>query len=127
MLVPIVLIIPALIAGLSLWYNWGPLWPALAIVLAGAMLALVLDYRRALRFGLLGAVVGLITCPALLLLNRSDWYLFITWITSVMVLAALLVPLVLLPDEKPEQRAQVQPAEVEAVERLGAAGPMSSD
>ena len=99
MLVPIVLAAPAAIAGLSLWFDWGPQWPGLAIVLAGWLLALVLDFSRALRFGLIGAVVGLLTCPLLLLLDQPAWYLFATWILGVSALPALLIPLLLNPPE----------------------------
>lgn len=99
MLVPIVLAAPAAIAGLSLWFDWGPQWPGLAIVLAGGLLALVLDFRRALRYGLMGAGVGLLTSPLLLLLGHPAWYLFVTWILAAGVLPALLVPLLMNPPE----------------------------
>jgi hypothetical protein len=99
MLVPVVLAAPALTAGLSLWFDWGPQWTALAIVLAVALLALFLDYRRALRYGLVGAGAGLITCPLLLLLGSPAWYLFVTWIGTAMVLPALLVPLLFDPPQ----------------------------
>jgi hypothetical protein len=123
MLVPIVLAAPALISGLSLWFDWGPQWPALAIVLAGATLALMLDYRRALRCGLVGAGAGLLTCPLLLLLGNPAWYLFVTWMTSAIVLPALLIPLLFAPPElakAPYQSPPMTQVDAETAEQLAA-------
>jgi len=115
MLVPVVLAAPALVAGLSVWFDWGPEWPALAIFLAGVALALALDPRRALRGGLIGAGIGLITCPVLLLLGQPDWLLFAIWIGGAVALAALLVPLLFGAPTRPSaSRYPHQPAQRDA-------------
>jgi hypothetical protein len=131
MLVPILLAAPAVLSGLSLWFNWGPQWPAFSIVLAGACLALVLDFRRALRFGFFGAWVGLATCPVLLLLlDHPVPYIFVTWIASAIVVPALLIPLLVNPAERSgaEQRASsTAHSDAEALNRLGAPPRAGSD
>lgn len=107
MLVPIVLAAPAVIAGLCLWFDWGPQWPGLTVVLSGVLLALVLDYRRALRYGFFGILAGLATSPLLLLLGYSDWYLIATWVIGISVVPALLVPLMMTPTQQPNERSYI--------------------
>lgn len=123
MLVPIVLAAPALTAGLSLWFDWGPQWTALAILLAATLLALFLDYRRALRYGLAGAAAGLITCPLLLLLGAPAWYLFAIWILAATALPALLAPLLFNPAppaQGPPATQQMAQTDAETLEKLAA-------
>ena len=126
MLVPIVLAAPALVSGLSLWFDWGPLWPAISLLLAAALLALALDFRRALRCGVIGAAAGLATCPALLLVGHPGWSIFAAWITGAIVLFALVAPLLLAPPGRAEAQQQpvesLAPAEAETLEQLAAIG-----
>ena len=123
MLVPIVLAAPALTAGLSLWFEWGPQWTALAIFLAAALLALSLDHRCALRYGRFGAAAGLLTCPLLMLLNNPAWYLFVIWVLAAAALPALSAALLFDPPQQahaqPATHAMVQ-ADAETLEQLAA-------
>lgn len=123
MLVPIVLAAPALVSGVSLWFDWGPLWPAVSILLAVASLALALDYRRALRCGAAGALVGLLTSPLLLLLGSPGWPLFGAWIASAVSVSALVTPLLLAPPALSGAQQHVQSmtqADAETLEQLAA-------
>jgi hypothetical protein len=122
MLVPIVLAAPALVSGVSLWLGWGPEWTALSILLAAAVLALVLDFRRALRYGTFGAGAGLVTSPLLWLLGASAWYFYVTWITGAMVLPALLAPLLFAPSphSTTPQTQRMAQVDAETLEQLAA-------
>jgi hypothetical protein len=124
MFVPAILAVPALVSGLSIWFQWGPDWFALSIAVTGAVLALVLDCRRALRWAFLGAGLGVATCPLLLLLDKPAWTLFAWWIAGMALIPALLVPLLWSPAPSPSVRRSSRkptPAESEAaLERLAA-------
>ena len=123
MLVPIVLAAPALVSGVSLWFDWGPQWPVVSLLLAVASLALALDFRRALRCGAAGAFVGLLTSPLLLLLGSPGWPLFGAWIASAIAVSALVTPLLLTPagTSGAQQHAQsMAQADAETLEQLAA-------
>ncbi|MFN8464397.1 MAG: hypothetical protein U0X20_02555 [Caldilineaceae bacterium] len=94
MLVPAILIVPAFISGISIWNSWGPHWLLVSIAVTAALLALLIDYQRAVRWALVGVLLGFVTSPILLFLPRWDWALFAWWIIAVALLTAFLVPLV---------------------------------
>jgi hypothetical protein len=93
MLVPVILIVPAFISGISIWNSWGPHWLLVSIAVTAALFALLIDYRRAVRWALVGLLLGLVTSPVLLLLPHWDQALFAWWIIAVALLTAFLVPL----------------------------------
>jgi hypothetical protein len=93
MLVPAILIVPAFISGISIWNSWGPHWLLVSIAVTAALLALLIDYRRALRWALVGFLLGVVTSPVLLLVPHWDRALFAWWIIAVALLTAFLVPL----------------------------------
>jgi hypothetical protein len=93
MLVPAVLAAPALISGLSIWFDWGPDLLLLALAAATAVLAALVDHTRALRWALIGGALGAITSPLLLLQPDHSWTLFAWWLACFALAAALLVPL----------------------------------
>ena len=70
MLVPAILIVPAFISGISIWNSWGPHWLLVSIAVTAALLALLIDYQRAVRWALVGILLGLVTSPILLLLPQ---------------------------------------------------------
>jgi hypothetical protein len=94
MFVPLILFVPALVSGLSIWNQWGPQWLLLSIALAVALLAVMVDFRRAWRWALVGGALGLVTSPLLLLFARPDWTGFGWWIAIPALMTALIVPLV---------------------------------
>lgn len=93
MLVPATLVVPAFISGISIWNSWSPHWLLISIAVTAALLALLIDYRRAVRWAVVGIFLGLLTSPALLLVPRSDRALFAWWIIAAALLTAFLVPL----------------------------------
>jgi hypothetical protein len=94
MFVPLILFVPALISGLSIWNQWGPHWLMLSLAAAAALLAVLIDFGRAWRWGLVGAALGLITSPLLLLFAQPNWTGFGWWVAVATLLTALIVPLV---------------------------------
>ena len=93
MLVPAILVVPAFISGISIWNSWPPHWLLISIAVTAALLALLVDYRRAVRWAVVGIFLGLITSPVLLLFPRADRALFAWWIMAVALLTAFLMPL----------------------------------
>ncbi len=93
MLVPAILVVPAIISGISIWNSWSPHWLLISIAVTAALLALLVDYRRAVRWGVVGMLLGLISSPVLLLFRGSDKALFAWWIMAVALSTAFLVPL----------------------------------
>lgn len=93
MLVPAILVVPAFISGISIWNNWSPHWLLISIAVTAALLALLVDYRRAVRWAVVGIFLGLITSPLLLLVPQADKALFAWWIIAVALLTAFLLPL----------------------------------
>jgi hypothetical protein len=127
MVVPALLAVPAFVSGLSIWNHWGPQWLALAGAATIAILALIVDHERALRWALVGAVVGLITSPILLLLQNATWEWLGWWVTAATLSAALLVPLLWgmsspTPNPLPPRKPHAKDAEG-ALERLAATLP----
>jgi hypothetical protein len=131
MVVPALLAVPALVSGLSIWNHWGPQWVALACAATIAILALIVDMERALRWALVGAAVGLVTSPVLLLLPSATWEWFGWWVTGAALGAALLVPLLWgmsspTPNPLPPRKAHGSDAEG-ALERLAATLPQRAN
>ncbi len=93
MLVPAILVVPAFISGISIWNSWSPHWLLISIAVTAALLALLIDYRRAVRWAVVGIFLGLITSPVLFLFPLADKALFAWWIIAVALLTAFLVPL----------------------------------
>jgi hypothetical protein len=127
MVVPALLAVPALVSGLSIWNHWGPQWVALAGAATIAILALIVDIERALRWALVGAAVGLATSPVLLLLHNATWEWFGWWVTGAALGTALLVPLLWgmsspTPNPLPPRKPHGNDAEG-ALERLAATLP----
>jgi hypothetical protein len=94
MFVPLALLVPAVISGLSIWNDWGPHWLMLSIAATAGLLALLIDRRHAWRWGAVGGAIGLVTSPLLLLLGRANWSAFGWWVTICALAAALVLPLV---------------------------------
>jgi hypothetical protein len=93
MLVPPILAVPALVSGLSIWHHWGPHLLLLSLAGTTALLALIVNHERALRWGIIGSVIGLITSPLLLLYAGRSGTHFAWWIAATALALALLVPL----------------------------------
>lgn len=93
MLVPAILVVPAFISGISIWNSWSPHWLLISIAVTAALLALLVDYQRAVRWAVAGIFLGLITSPVLFLFPLTDKALFAWWIIAVALLTAFLMPL----------------------------------
>jgi hypothetical protein len=109
MLVPAILVVPAVISGLSIWNNWGPHWFMSSIAVAAALLALIIDHEHALRYALIGAGLGLITSPILLLFSKPDLGLFGWWVTAAALTVAFVVPLMWKSSSPPQQQSSPEP------------------
>ncbi len=121
MLVPAILVVPAAVSGLSIWNNWGPHWLLLSIAVTAALLALLIDHERALLWALIGAALGLVTSPILLLFPKPTWGLLAWWVTAAALTVAVLVPLMWAsPSPRKHQSPRNSaPAEAESsLERL---------
>jgi hypothetical protein len=104
MLVPAILVVPAFISGISIWNSWSPHWLLISIAVTAALLALLIDYRRAVRWALVGILLGAATSPVLLLFPHADKALFAWWTIAVALLTAFLVPLMA---GSPQPRSQL--------------------
>jgi hypothetical protein len=93
MFVPAILVVPAVISGLSIWNHWGLHWLMLSLAATTAVLALLVNARRALLCALVGALVGLVTSPLLLLFTQWNWSSFGWWMAATTLAPALIVPL----------------------------------
>jgi hypothetical protein len=110
MLVPAILIVPAFISGISIWNSWGPQWLLVSIAVTAALLALLIDYQRAVRWAFVGALLGLVTSPLLLLLPRRDDALFAWWIITIALVTAFLVPLFWGGASPPQKQLSLNPS-----------------
>lgn len=116
MLVPAILVVPAFISGISIWNSWSPHWLLISIAVTAALLALLVDYRRAVRWAVVGILLGALTSPVLFLFSHADRALVAWWIIAVALVTAFLMPLVWGGPHPPGQPCSPQVAQPGDVE-----------